>query len=336
MHQLGFDPHQAVARPLDFDARAYPRTRSYEGAEAFVEMAASRPPGPGSRFAGRLAAIYGADRQLLGNSPSDENVTALVHKALILLCAEDRCDAEVVFVVDSGAKAASVSRYVATLPRTIEFALRSYRRPHERRLHVRLRAEIIDAAESAVAALPAELDLGRRRQVLLVDIGHLRTKLAVVSDSGCELQEQLPIGMADCVRRVMRDGQELGLVEDEFAVVRALESAPEHVISIGERRFDIRVPLGNARRAIEEELSLGIRRIVLAQFGRRGESCQAVAILGGGAAAIGRGLAARLEASNIGLRTVWVAPDPSFLLLEGARKRRPGRAPSILGESGTQ
>ena len=318
MQQLLVDSREPLLRSPDFDAEAHPRTRSYEGAQAFIEQSASTPAPPGSRFAGRLAAVYGSDRQWLGKHASAENVEALVHKALMLVCADERCDAEVVFVVDTGAKAATVARYVATLPRSIDFAVRSHGRAAVRTLHVRLSAEIIDAATSAIAALPT----GIGQRLLLIDVGHFRTKMALLSGNGCERQEQLELGVADCVRRVLRDGQDQGLVADEFAVVRALENARGDAISIGERRFDIGSPLESARRALEEELARGVRRLLLEQYERCGDSCHAAAIIGGGAASVGAGLAARLEASAIGLRTVWVTPDPSFLLVEGARQSR--------------
>jgi hypothetical protein len=124
---------------------------------------------------------------------------------------------------------------------------------------------------------------------------------------------------------VLRDGQDQGLVADEFAVVRALESAREHAIAIAGRRFDIRAPLESARRALEEELTRNVRRLLLEHYERCGESCEAAAIIGGGAASIGAGLAARLEASELGLRRVWVTPDPSFLLTNGARQSRPSQ-----------
>jgi hypothetical protein len=317
-HTLVVDSSELVPRPIDFDPRAHPRTSSYDGSREFLEMTRSKPAPPRSRFAGRLAAIYGADRCWLGVDPSDENVAALVHKTLMMLCPLECRDAEVVFVVDSGAKAAAVSRYVSTLPRTAEFEVRTYRQPEVRRLQVRLEGRSIDAAECAVAALPANVGPGRSRRLLLVDIGHFRTKLAMFSGDGCELQEQLPIGVADCVKRVLRDGQELGLVADEFAVIRALESSQQDVISVGKRRFDIAVPLHAARRAVEEELEKSLRRLLLEHYGRSGASCDAAVILGGGAVVVGSSLAARLEACQIGLGATWVAPEPSFFLLEGA------------------
>jgi hypothetical protein len=55
-------------------------------------------------------------------------------------------------------------------------------------------------------------------------------------------------------------------------------------------------------------------------YGRSGEMCKAVAIIGGGAAIAGQGVAARLNASDIGLEAVWVAKDTRFFLAEGARR----------------
>jgi hypothetical protein len=325
-HALLLDASEPVLRPVDFDPKAHPRTGSYGGAQEFLEMASSRPAPPRSRFAGRLAAIYGADRQWLGVDPSDENVGALVHKALMLLCPPECSEAEVAFVVDSGTKAAAVSRYVSTLPRVAEFEVRTYRRPEPRRLRVRLEGRTVDAPACAVAALPAPGGeggpgaRGDRRRQLLIDIGHFRTKVAVFSAEGCELQDELPIGMADCVRRVLRDGAELGLVVDEFALIRALEVSRQDVIHMGKRRFDLSAPLRTARRAVEEELEKNLRRLLRDHYGRGGESCEGAVLFGGGAVALGSSLAARLEACQIGLKSTWIAPDPGFFLIEGAQR----------------
>jgi hypothetical protein len=319
-HTLLLDPSEPVIRPVDFDPRAHPRTGSYGGAQEFLEMASSRPAPPRSRFAGRLAAIYGADRQWLGIDPSDENVAALVHKALMVLCPPQCTDAEMVLVLDSGAKAAAVSRYVSTLPRVAEFEVRTYRHPEARRLRVRLGGRTIDAPECAVAALPGEVAPDRHRRLLLIDIGHFRTKFSVFSAEGCELQEELPIGVADCVRRVLRDGPELGLVVDEFALIRALEGSRQDVITLSKRRFDIGAPLRTARRAVEEELEKSLRRLLLEYYGRGGGICNAAVLMGGGAVALGRSFAARLEACQIGVGKTWIAPDPSFFLIQGAER----------------
>ena len=321
-HTLLLDSSEPVLRPVDFDPRAHPRTGSYGGAQEFLEMASSRPAPPRSRFAGRLAAIYGADRQWLGIDPSDENVAALVHKALMLLCPPQFTDAEFVFVVDSGAKAAALSRYVSTLPRVAEFEVRTYRHAEARRLRVRLAGRTIDAPACAVAALPTEVVPDRQRRLLLIDIGHFRTKFAVFSAEGCELQDELPMGMADCVRRVLRDGPELGLVVDEFALIRALEGEGlrQGVIALGKRRFDIAAPLSTAQRAVEEELEKSVRRLLLEYYGRGGGICSTAVLLGGGAVVFGRSLGARLEACQIGLAATWIAPDPSFFLVAGAER----------------
>jgi hypothetical protein len=144
--------------------------------------------------------------------------------------------------------------------------------------------------------------------------------VAVFSGEGCELQEQLPIGVADCVRRVLRDGPELGLVADEFALIRVLESSQKDVVTLGKGSFDIGDPLRAARRGVEEELEKGLRRVLLDHYGRRGESCEAAVVFGGGAVVVGPSLAARLDAGQIGLRATWVAPDPNFLLIDGAER----------------
>jgi hypothetical protein len=50
--------------------------------------------------------------------------------------------------------------------------------------------------------------------------------------------------------------------------------------------------------------------------------CRAVAVVGGGAAIVGEGLAARLEASDLGLSAAWVAEDTRYVLVDGAARLR--------------
>src|SRR5262245_32797728 len=90
MTKLVFDEQVQLPRPTDFEARRFPRTRSFSGSDAFVREVRGQPPAPGARFAGGIAAVYGADRELLGAQPSLENVDALVRKALLLAVAGAR------------------------------------------------------------------------------------------------------------------------------------------------------------------------------------------------------------------------------------------------------
>jgi hypothetical protein len=119
---------------------------------------------------------------------------------------------------------------------------------------------------------------------------------------------------------VLRDGSELGLVADEFALIRALEGAQGDVISVGKRRFDLGVPLRTARQAVEEELDKNLQRVLLDYYGRSGHGCAAAVIFGGGSVAVGASIASRLEACRMGLDATWIAPDPNFFLIEGAER----------------
>jgi hypothetical protein len=322
MSQLLLDAREALLRPTAFQRDDYPRTRSFPGADAFVQEVRQRPPGPASRFAGRLAAVYGADREMLGTHPTPENIDALVHKALMLLCGDaDRCDVEATFVVDAGAKALAMKHYVETLPKTAVIERRSYRRREPRRLEMSLRGNLIDAAQCIAAVLPAETELERLGRLLFVDVGYFRTKLAVVSRDGCEHQEQLDrFGAFDCVRRILRDEQEQGLVEDEYAVLLALEEARSGVLQIAGRRFDIQRALGSARVALEQELARAVQRVIVEDYGRGGDMCRAVVVIGGGAALMGQGLAQRLQTRELGVSTLRVGCDTPYWLVEGAER----------------
>jgi len=328
---LLIDGSDSVVRPEGFRPEQYPRTRSYPGADALLREVRAKPPAAGARFAGWQATAYGAERKLLGNHPTRENLEALVHKALILARPRSGAVFEVVLIVDSGEKARAISSYAREAPARVAFDVRGLHDPEPRRVEVTLRRSVLDAADCAVAALPDELDLRRTGRVLIVDVGYLRTKLSIVSEDGCEHQEQLDsLGAADLVRRVLRDGQDHGLVEDEFAVIRALESsripetsegpvASQRLVVAG-RAFDVDSALRSARAGLEEELERAVRRLVLGHFRRRAETCRAVACIGGGAALVGAGLSARVRAAGLGLTDVWVTRDASFLLLEGAQR----------------
>ena len=312
-----------VPRPATFDPTAYPRTRSFAGAERFVERVKASPPAKGARFAGRLAAKYGADRRLLGHDASTENLDALVRKVFMLGCAGERCSAEAIFVVDTGAKAGAISAYVSTLPRTTTLELRSYRRSTPRHLELTLQGTIVDAPTCIAAALPERLAPEQSGRVLLLDIGFLRSKLAIVAPSGCEHQAELPgLGTSVLVRRILRDGQDQGLVEDEFAVIEALERTSGDTLSVSDRVFSITAAQSASARFLQEELSLAVERAIVDHFGRHAERCRAAAILGGGARFVGGALARRLQAAGLGLDEVWVAPEPDHLVVEGARSLR--------------
>lgn len=318
--QLLLDHEGDVLRPVGFDPGDFPRTRSFPNARDFVREVRERPPRSGARFAGRLAATYGADRRLLGHDPNADAVEALVHKACMLACRGDRCNVEATFVVDTGAKAAAIGTYAGELPRTTCLQLQSYRREHPRKLELCIRGNIVDAAACAVAALPEPLQPARTGRLLIVDIGFLGSKLAVVSSEACEHQERLEgLGVSAVVRRVLRDGQDQGLVEDEFAVVEALEKSTDGKLTIAGRRFTVAEPYARARRFLEEELARGVERALTAHFARHAEPCRAVAILGGGARVAGSGLAERLQ-NALGVDNIWIAPEPDYLLAEGARR----------------
>jgi hypothetical protein len=321
MTQLRFDESEPLPRLAEFDPARFPRWRSYPRAESFVERASRSPPGAGARFAGEIAAIYGADRRLLGHDPSQQTIDALVHKALILLCKGERCDAEVVLIVDSGQKARRIQRYAEAPPRSASVELRTVGRKARRQLELRFLTRVVDAADCLAAAAPASLGIAPESPWLAIDIGFLRTKLAIVSAEGCEHQEQLEgVGTSALVGRILRDEQEQGLVEDEFALILALEGAEQGSISVSGRRFSISRPLVSVGRELVDDLTRGAERVIVEHYQRRGEACRAVAILGGGAAWLGEALEQRLTQANLGLARIWASAEPSFLLAEGARK----------------
>jgi hypothetical protein len=307
-----------LPRLSDFDAKRYPRTRSFEGSDDFVRVVRERPPTKGARFAGGIAAVYGADRQLFGMHPSSDNVDALVRKAFLLVASGERCNAEVVFVVDIGPKSSSIMRYAETCPRQVLIEVHNYRERAPRTIGLSVRARSVEAMDCARAALPSELALERVRTAI-IDIGYLRTKFAIISPEGCEHQEQALLGVSDCVYRILRDGQDQGLVEDEFAVIRSLETCPPERFEVAGRCFDVRRTLASACRALQDELVRIARRIIVARYQHSGEMCSAVAIIGGGAALVGAGVAEHLK-SEIGLRTTWISASDRSLLVEGARR----------------
>ena len=317
MEGLALNDGLILPRLSGFESRKYPRTRSFRGSAEFVRVVGERPPQSAARFAGGIAAVYGADRRLLGVHPTKDNVDALVRKAFLLVAPAERCDVEIVFVVDVGRKADVVLRYAAECPRDVIIEIHNYRRKSSRNLSVSARGRCIDAMACARAALPPEVAIERAGRTLVLDVGYLRSKFAVLSQSGCDHQEQVEgLGVSECVYRILRDGQDQGLMEDEFAVVRALEACPPERFEIAGRRFDVRKIFESARATLEDELVRAARRIVLHQLERRGETCRAVAIIGGGARVVGSGVADRLK-SELGLVT-WVGA--ADLLLEGARR----------------
>lgn len=319
MATLAFDEQVQLPRLSDFDAEKYPRTRSFAGSNDFVNLLRDRAPARGARFAGGIAAVYGADRRLFGMHPTEDNVDALLRKAFLLLASGERCDADVVFVIDVGAKANTITRYAQLAGRKFFIEAHKHFRSNVRRIHIAARTICVDATDCVRAALPAELATERVGRTLIIDIGYLRTKFAIVSGEGCEHQQAEHLGVSDCVYRILRDGQEQGLVEDEYAVIRALEACRPERFEVAGRSFDVRAPFESACDALQRELVRVARRIVLEQFGRSGEMCRGVAVIGGGAAIVGARIAEQLK-SAIGLSVTWVSSDTSDLLLEGARR----------------
>jgi hypothetical protein len=315
--ELLIDHDEPLPRTSDFDPASYRRTRSYPGAEAAIRDFAGQGRVEGARYAGWQAATYGADRQVLGLYPSYDNVDALVHKALILGRPVLERDVELVFVVDSGKKDEGVFGWVRDLPRTVAFEVRSVRHPEPRRVELALKGRVVDAADCAARVLPAEL----APVLLLVDVGYFRSQLTLLSGEGCEHQEVLDgLGISQCVRRILRDEQERGLVEDELAVVRALERSRAGRLEVAGREFEVGRSLRAAREMLGEELARAVRRVVLGYFARRARSCRRVAIIGGGSKLIGGELRARLEGSELGLGAPWIPDDPGFFLLAGAEQ----------------
>jgi hypothetical protein len=315
MAKLVLDEHASLPRLSDFDAQKYPRTRSFRGSDDFVRLVQERPPTMGARFAGGIAAVYGADRQLLGMHPTSDNVEALVRKAFLLSVENENAGVEVVFVVDIGPKADTITRYSESGPRRMHLEVHNYRHVTPRALKLELRTRTVDAMACAHAALPSELASER---VIIIDIGYLRTKFAILSEHGAEHQEQADLGVSDCVYRILRDGQDHGLVEDEFAVIVALEKSPPERFEVAGRHFDVRQTLDSACRALQEEVLRAARRIVLAHYRRSAQTCAAAAIIGGGAALVGAALADRLK-RELGIDASWVSENDPSLLVKGAR-----------------
>lgn len=314
---LVLDEGETLPRPDDFDPDRYPRTRSFPRGEAFLDKVQEVP---NARYAGWPAAAYGADRQLLGAHPTEDNIDALVRKAF-LQCASRARDVEVVFILDVGAKADAIARYASVSPRTAKFMAWAAGQSTARPIDLRVESRVADASDCLAAALPTEVDVSGAGRVLLVDIGYSRTKLSIVSTEGCELLRPIEgLGVSNCVRRILRDGQERGLVEDELALINALEKSAR-TIEIAERRFDISRDLERAIRVLSEELASAAKQTVLEHYNRRGEVCRGLAILGGGASLVGEALSTRIQQLNLGLERTWVAEDPNFLLVNGARKR---------------
>lgn len=313
-----------MQRPMGYDSSQHRRLRSYPGKRQELQTARARGhPAAGARFAGRMAVLFGADRVTLGESSEEENVDALVHKALLKTASGCR-DVEIVYVVDEGAKAASIQRYAGT-PRSIHMLRWTFESPDPEPMRLEVTGRIVDAADCVAAALPEEIGLTTVGRVLIIDIGYTRTKLAIVTPEGCQRQAQLPsLGYSDCVWRVLRDGQDQGLVEDEFAIIWALERG-KGILEVAGRRFDVGAMLEKAADAVVVELARAVQRVLAADFGRHAEMCRTVALVGGGTVGLGEGLSARLRALDVGLETVWICPDPSYVLVEGARALASGR-----------
>ncbi|MBI5538281.1 MAG: hypothetical protein HY898_36500 [Deltaproteobacteria bacterium] len=329
---VSLDPGEAHPRPESLKDAGHPRFRSFPGAQSFVaEAHGSDHVTEGARFTGWIAAAYGADRQTLGTGAMRDNIEALARRAL-LTCGNDG-PVEIVFVIDTGSKADEILAYAEGLRGTQSIASWSFLRRARAQLTVELRGSVMDAADCVVAAVPPEFRLDAIQRLLVIDIGYRRTKLVVVSEEGCEHVEHVDIGVSDCVKRIMRDGGGEGLYEDECALIRALEGN-RGPLEVAGRSYDVKRPLGEALRGLEEEIGNAARKVVLNLFERRGEVCKTAAITGGGAPLMGDNLAAQLTAGQGPMTAVWVAPDPSFLLVEGARSiraRTPSLSPLFLG-----
>ena len=308
-----------LPRSETFDPARHPRLRSYPGKRE--ELAAARArghPAKGARFAGRMAALYGADRVTLGERPTEDVVDALVHKALLKSASGCR-RVEVVYAVDEGPLAAAVERYAAS-PRRIEMLRWTFDRDEPEPMRLEVTGRVVDAATCIAAALPE-----RAGRTLALDVGYEKTLVALLDPSGCLRQERLDaLGYSDCVRRVLRDGQEQELIEDELAVIWALERA-DRVIDIAGRRFDVGAMVDRAADALVGEVVRAARRVLLEEFGRSAEPCRAVALTGGGSAALGDSLEARLRELDVGLETVVRAPEPSYVVVDGATRDRGAR-----------
>jgi hypothetical protein len=307
----------APLRPLDFDPAQHPRAASYPGGPEFLLEARGRLE-PDAVLCGWLAAAYGADRQVLGLRPTSENVALLTHKAL-LAAAPPAGPLIVEFIVDTGVKAQLICQYAASVSGEIGVEGRSLRGA-ARLVRPEVRGQVDDAPECGAAFARQDAALRAADRLLVLDVGYFRTKLAIVSESlGCELQsEHADLGVADCVRRVMRDSQSEGLVGDELAITRALESRRD-VVELARRRFGITDVVSAAAADLARGVARVVRTELQADYARTGRPCGAAVVMGGGAAHVGERVAALLRAPEVGVKTVRVTPEPSFALVEGAR-----------------
>jgi hypothetical protein len=216
-----------------------------------------------------------------------------------------------------GPKAETILEYARAAPHRVTLEVGSFGLHPPRTVELQLEAEVVDAADCALSALPEAIGSGVAQGVLLIDVGYLRTKLTVISEDGCDHQEQLiDLGIRECVRRILRDEQDQDLIEDELAVMRALERSTSGAIQIGGRRFDVARTLANARRTMEEEIFRASERVIQECYSRSGRNLRAVAIFGGGASMIGTGIAQRLQLTVGSVRTCVANND--FLLVSGA------------------
>ncbi|MBI5481360.1 MAG: hypothetical protein HY906_21050 [Deltaproteobacteria bacterium] len=309
---------EAPLRPEGFEPTAHPRAASYRGGPQFLREASGRLGG-GVALCGWLAAAYGADREVLGQHPTPENVALLTQKAL-LLCAPPTAPLELVLLVDSGTKARLIAEHARALTGAVTLAGGSLRRDAPRQLRLQVRAQVADAPSCAAAFAHQDPALAGIDRLVLLDVGYFRTKIAIVTtDLGCELQvEQPDLGLIDCVRRVIRDSQDQGLVGDEYAIVRALELRRD-VVRLAGRSFAVGPVLDAAAIDLAESVARAAKSNVLGHYNRSGRTCQAGFILGGGAAFIGARLAEQLQRAHLSLSTTRVTSEPSFALVEGAR-----------------
>jgi hypothetical protein len=313
--ELLLNAQDPLLRPAEFTARTYPRTRSYAGAEAFVERVGTTAPEK-ARYAGALAAVFGSDRQLLGHTPSEELVEGLVRKAIMLLAADGASQIDLVLLVDPGLKGSVIEQFARRGSRPVHMELRSHRSQAVRVLDVELQPRLVDAPSCAHSALGSRATA--TATTLVVDIGYLRCKLYVLSPLGCERATEIDqLGIRDCVRLLLRDGQAIGLFEDEYAVILALEAHRDGTLEIRRRRFAVGRILGNAAADLSEALARRIEHTVVSLYERRGITCHHVVLAGGGVHLVGKELARRLNGLGLGLVPELVQ-HTDYWLLEGA------------------
>jgi hypothetical protein len=299
-------------QPCPGDAEALDRERAFIGATAVLREARSGAhPLRGARLAGCIAAALGADRRGAMEDGTPDGVEALLHRVLAVARAEG--EVEVVWIVDTGVKAQALQRWAGSLPgpRTIRWWSMLARCQTECRLSLRTR--VVDAADCAVAALPHAMRPEQVARILVLDIGSMRSRLALVSADGCEHLQEVAMGAGSCVPLRWQNGS--GPASGQQAM--------------GRRGGDAE---GAGASALEVELDRAVRKMVFGHFERSGNLCKHAAIVGGGAPVIGRALAGTLRV-GAGLSQVWVASEPDFLLVDGARRLDEARGGCNAGDA---